>query len=78
MYKTVLFDLDGTLLPMNQDVFVKTYFSCLAETLGMRVFLLTDCMINKEGKDISCYPNGSLTQLNDLIRELRAADPTPY
>ena len=24
------------------------------------------------------YPNGSLTQLNDLIRELRAADPTPY
>lgn len=31
---TVLFDLDGTLLPMNQDVFVATYFSALAEKLS--------------------------------------------
>lgn len=41
----------------------------VAETLGMRVFLLTDCMINKEGKDISCYPNGSLTEFMDYITE---------
>ncbi len=27
---TVLFDLDGTLLPMDQDVFIKTYFGLLA------------------------------------------------
>ena len=27
---TVLFDLDGTLLPMDQDVFVKCYFGKLA------------------------------------------------
>ena len=27
---TVLFDLDGTLLPMDQDVFVKDYFSRIA------------------------------------------------
>ena len=26
MIKTVLFDLDGTLLPMDQDEFVKAYF----------------------------------------------------
>lgn len=28
---TVLFDLDGTLLPMNQEHFMKVYFSALAE-----------------------------------------------
>ena len=27
---TVLFDLDGTLLPMDQDVFVKDYFGRIA------------------------------------------------
>ena len=31
---TVLFDLDGTLLPMDQDVFVKTYFGLLAKRLA--------------------------------------------
>ena len=31
--KVVLFDLDGTLLPMDQDVFVKYYFGMLAERL---------------------------------------------
>ena len=33
---TVLFDLDGTLLPMDQDVFTKTYFSLLAKRLASR------------------------------------------
>lgn len=32
--KAVLFDLDGTLLPMDQDIFVKVYFSSLAKKLG--------------------------------------------
>lgn len=31
---TILFDLDGTLLPMNQDLFVKTYFQKIAATLA--------------------------------------------
>lgn len=31
---TVLFDLDGTLLPMDQDIFTKTYFSLLAKKLA--------------------------------------------
>ncbi len=31
---TVLFDLDGTLLPMDQDEFVKTYFGLLAKRLA--------------------------------------------
>lgn len=32
--KAVLFDLDGTLLPMDQDIFVKAYFSGLAKKLA--------------------------------------------
>lgn len=32
--KVVLFDLDGTLLPMDQEVFVKTYFGLLAKRMS--------------------------------------------
>lgn len=32
--KAVLFDLDGTLLPMDQDVFIKTYFTGLVKKLA--------------------------------------------
>ena len=32
----------------------------IAESVGMKVFLLTDCMINKSGRDISVYPHGDL------------------
>lgn len=35
----------------------------VAESLGMKVFLLTDCLINKENKDISIYPNGGFSEL---------------
>ena len=31
MIKAILFDLDGTLLPMDQDVFVKKYLELLTE-----------------------------------------------
>ncbi len=33
MIKNILFDLDGTLLPMDQEVFVKGYFKALAAKL---------------------------------------------
>jgi len=32
--KTILFDLDGTLLPMDQDTFVKSYFGLLAKKMA--------------------------------------------
>ena len=41
-----------------------------AQTLGMEVFLLTDCMINSEEKDISFYPNGGFPELLSRIRSL--------
>lgn len=42
----------------------------VAQTLGMQVFLLTDCLINKHGKDISAYPQGSFDELLAYIEKL--------
>lgn len=42
----------------------------VAGTLGMKVFLLTDCLINKENKDISAYPNGSFPQLLQFVESI--------
>lgn len=41
-----------------------------AEKLGMRVFLLTDCLINKNNRDLSAYPQGSFPELMEYIRSL--------
>ena len=41
-----------------------------AGQLGMKVFLLTDCLINKDGKDISAYPQGSFDELIAYIDTL--------
>ena len=35
----------------------------IARELGMDVFLLTDCLLNRENKDISAYPNGGFEEL---------------
>ncbi len=42
----------------------------VAAQLGMKVFLLTDCLINRQGEDISCYPNGGFKELAAFINEL--------
>lgn len=42
----------------------------IAQTLGMKVFLLTDCLINKHHADISRYPNGSFPELLEFVRSL--------
>ena len=44
----------------------------MTRELGMQVFLLTDCLINKEEKDIAQYPHGSFADLRkylDMILE---------
>lgn len=41
-----------------------------AEKLGMKVFLLTDCLINKKGKDISGYPHGGFKELTEYTDKL--------
>ncbi|MBR2422268.1 MAG: HAD family hydrolase [Oscillospiraceae bacterium] len=42
----------------------------IARELGLSVFLLTDCLINKDGIDISQYPHGSFPELLEYIRRL--------
>ena len=43
----------------------------VAEKLGMRVFLLPLCLLNKNGEDISRYPQGDLRALLNYIREIK-------
>lgn len=38
--------------------------------LGMQVFLLTDCLINKTGADISAYPHGGFDSLAQFLETL--------
>lgn len=42
----------------------------IAATLGARVFLLTDCLINTKNADISIYPQGSYNDLIAFIKNL--------
>lgn len=39
----------------------------VAESIGIKVFLLTDCLINKTDEDITKYPNGSFNELMEYI-----------
>lgn len=42
----------------------------VAQNLGMNVFLLTDCLINKSNSDISQYPNGDFNALDKYIQTI--------
>ncbi len=59
---TVLFDLDGTLLPLEQDDFIKEYFSALTRkfsylieprALTRSVWAATEAMIKNDGSDFN-------------------------
>lgn len=41
-----------------------------AEKLGMKVFLLTKCLINKDGKDLAGYPQGDWDALLHYIHSM--------
>lgn len=42
----------------------------VAERVGMKVFLLTDCLINSKDEDISNYPNGGFDELMEYIKSI--------
>lgn len=44
----------------------------VAEKVGMKVFLLTDCMINKDNLDITAYPHGDFKALQAFVTGLEA------
>lgn len=39
----------------------------IAETTGMKTFLLTDCLLNRDGRDISSYPQGGFADLKQFV-----------
>lgn len=41
-----------------------------AKTIGMKVFLLTDNLINKECRDIAAFPNGGFDQLLKFVKRI--------
>lgn len=43
----------------------------ISEKLGMKVFLLTDCLINKKEADISAYPHGDMDALFRFVDGLK-------
>lgn len=42
----------------------------IAETLGMQVFLLTDCLLNRKQIDVSGYRQGGFKELQKLLKGL--------
>lgn len=42
-----------------------------AGDLGMKIFLLTDCLINRENRDLSACPHGGFPELMEYWTELR-------
>ena len=42
----------------------------IASKLGMKVFLITDYMLNKKNEDYSIYPQGSFVQFMEWIKEI--------
>ena len=45
----------------------------IAADLGMQVFLLTDCLINKADRDISAYPHGDFEALMAYMEKVGSA-----
>ena len=44
-YKNYLFDLDGTLLPMNMESFIKLYFSSLCKKFVPVLHVESDMLV---------------------------------
>ncbi|MBQ1217792.1 MAG: HAD-IA family hydrolase [Clostridia bacterium] len=42
----------------------------VAESIGMKVFLMTDWLINRSGIDVSRYPNGGFAELKKFLETL--------
>ena len=85
MLDTILFDLDGTLLPIGQDIFVETYFKLLGrrgaalgyepEAMLRAVWQGTKAMMHNDGQ-ASNYTRFWDTFAQCMGEEIRAAEPS--
>ena len=46
----------------------------IARRLGMKVYLVTDCLLNKKNEDISGYPQGTLADLATAVEKGNSLD----
>ncbi|MCD7729155.1 MAG: HAD family hydrolase [Clostridia bacterium] len=42
----------------------------VARTLGLKVYLVTDCIINRKNEDISAYPHGNFAEMSDYLLKI--------
>lgn len=64
--KTILFDLDGTLLPMDQDAFIKRYFTELAAKMVPYGFE-TDAFLHTMWNGVNSMMNNDGSRLNEAV-----------
>lgn len=64
--KAVLFDLDGTLLPMDQDVFIKAYFKGIAARLASRGYA-PEALIAAIWKGTAAMINNNGAKTNEAV-----------
>ena len=64
MLQAILFDLDGTLLPMDNDYFVKVYFSYLAKTAAAWGYHDTDKLIAAVWKGVAAMVSNDASMTN--------------
>ncbi len=65
-YRAILFDMDGTLVPMDNDVFTKGYFHALAEKLSP-VGLAPDALMNTVWAGTKAMIKNDGSQTNDTV-----------
>ena len=68
-YKYLLFDLDGTLLPMDQDVFIKDYLRRIAATLALQGYA-PDQLIDTIWHGTAAMIKNDGSRSNDVSRKL--------
>lgn len=83
--KAILFDLDGTLLPMDQEEFIKAYFTELAKvacndkldpkTLSTMIWASTKAMVENDGsrKNMDAFWESFETTLGEDCARVRTA-----
>ena len=81
MMNTILFDLDGTLLSMDTDEFIKLYFKAVAvklkdyftfEEVSKYFWQSTQYMINNTDPNSLILFTGSLYYVSEVIKKLKA------
>lgn len=83
MYKNFLFDLDGTMLPMDMERFTKLYFSALCKRFAPVIKIEPDLLVKAIWKGTGAMVKNDNSRINkDVFWETACAvsgrDLTPY